>query len=107
MVTARSPQTTTSPRRSSRRRTSEVPRTPDLLGGPPCPRDGCTLSWPRWHDGQPKCKMCALDESLAAMVAQGCLTHQPRKGKAYTPPRTQTSSPVIEERPVWWDEEEI
>lgn len=95
------------PRRSSHRRTVEAPRTPDLLEAAPCPRDGCTLYWPRWHDGQLKCKLCALDESLAAMAAQGCLTHRPRKGKAYTPPRTQTSLQVIEERPAWWDEEEM
>ena len=93
-------------RRSSRRRAAEVPRTPDLLEGEPCPKDGCTLFWPRWHDGQPKCKLCALDESLAALAAHGGLTHRPRKGKAYTPPRTQMPSPVLEERPVWWDEEE-
>jgi hypothetical protein len=90
-------------RRSSRRQASEAPRAPDLIEGTPCPRDGCTLSWPRWHDGQPKCKICALDESLAAMVAQGRLTHRPRKGKVYIPPRAPQP---MEERPVWWDEEE-
>jgi hypothetical protein len=57
-----SPMPTKAPtRRSSRRRTSEAPRTPDLIEGEPCPLDGCTLSWPRWHDGQPKCKLCALE----------------------------------------------
>ncbi len=106
MPTRPSAQTVKTPtRRSSRRGTSEAPHTPDLLESAPCPRDGCTLYWPRWHDGQPKCKLCALDESLAALATQGGLTHRPRKGKSYTPPRTQTPSPV-EERPVWWDEEE-
>lgn len=101
---ARSTTAKTPPRRPSRRQTSEAPRTPDLLEGPPCPKDGCTLSWPRWHDGRPKCKVCALDESLAALATQGGLDHRLRKGKTYTPPR---ATKAVEERPVWWDEEEI
>jgi hypothetical protein len=104
MISRPAPQTAKTPaRRSSRRPASAAPRTPDLIEGEPCPKDGCTLYWPRWHDGQPKCKLCALDESLAAMAAQGCLTHRPRKGKTYTPPR---AAQPLEERPVWWDEEE-
>jgi hypothetical protein len=75
---------TTPPRRSSRRRTSEAPRTPDLVEGAPCSRDGCTLYWPRWHDGQPKCKVCARDESLAALAAQGGLTQEARQGGVVT-----------------------
>ena len=104
MPTRPSAQTVTTPtRRSSRRRTSEAPRSPDLIEGAPCPRDGGTLYWPRWHDGQPKCKLCALDESLATMAAEGRLTHRLRKGKTYTPPKAPQA---LEERPIWWDEEE-
>jgi hypothetical protein len=44
-----------------------------------------------------------LDESLALMAAQGRLTHRLRKGKVYTPPKT---TQTMEERPLWWDEEE-
>jgi hypothetical protein len=54
----------------------------------------------------PKSPTTALDESLASMAAQECLTHQPRKGKSYTPLRTQIAAPILGDRPLWWDEEE-
>ena len=64
-------------------RTTQV----SVLIGPPCLRDGCLVSWPRWRDGHPKCKLCALDEDLAQLRRTGHLTHQPRIGKQYEQPR--------------------
>jgi hypothetical protein len=71
-------------RRQSHGRASEETPATNLLMQTPCPRDGCTLYWPRWHDGQPKCKVCARDESLAALAAQGGLTQEARQGGVVT-----------------------
>ena len=60
-----------------------------VLVGPACPRDGCLVSWPLWRDGQPKCKLCALDEDLAQLRRTGHLTHRARTGKQYERPRQQ------------------
>jgi hypothetical protein len=74
-------------RKSSRGRgESDETRAQTILIGDPCPRDGCTVYWPRWRDGHPRCKLCALDESLAQLTREGRLTHALRKGKRYQKP---------------------